>query len=109
MILALYTVVYVTLATIGLVLLRRSLADTAIADLLATPGFYLGVVFYAASFLTFLLSLRRFEVLTVYPVFSGLAYASVTVAAVWFLGEHLTAMRVAGIVLVGAGVALLVR
>jgi multidrug transporter EmrE-like cation transporter len=91
------------------VLLRRSLADASVSDILATPGFYLGFMFYAASFLTFLLSLRRFEVLTVYPVFSGLAYASVTIAAVWVLGEHLTAMRVAGIVLVGAGVALLVR
>lgn len=90
-------------------LLRRSLADTSVAEILVTPGFYLGFAFYAASFLTFLLSLRRFEVLTVYPVFTGLAYASVTVAAVWFLGEHLTTLRVAGIVLVGAGVALLVR
>jgi multidrug transporter EmrE-like cation transporter len=48
-------------------------------------------------------------VLTVYPVFSGLAYATVTVAAVWVLDEHLSAARLAGIVLVGAGVVLLVR
>ena len=109
MILAVYTVVYVTLATTGLVLLRRSLADASFADILLEPGFYLGFAFYAASFVTFLFSLRRFEVLTVYPVFSGLAYVSVTVAAVWVLGEHLSAARVAGIVLVGAGVALLVR
>ena len=109
MILAVYTVVYVTLATTGLVLLRRSLADSSLADIVAEPGFYLGFAFYAASFLTFLVSLRRFDVLTVYPVFSGLAYATVTVAAVWVLGEHLSAARLAGIVLVGAGVVLLVR
>jgi len=108
-ILAVYTVVYVTLATTGLVLLRRSLADSSLADIVAEPGFYLGFAFYAASFLTFLVSLRRFDVLTVYPVFSGLAYATVTVAAVWVLGEHLSAARLAGIVLVGAGVVLLVR
>lgn len=109
MTLAVYTVVYVALATTGLVLLRRSLADSSLADIVAEPGFYLGFAFYAASFLTFLVSLRRFDVLTVYPVFSGLAYATVTVAAVWVLGEHLSAARLAGIVLVGAGVVLLVR
>jgi len=107
--LAVYTVVYVALATTGLVLLRRSLADSSLADIVAEPGFYIGFAFYAASFLTFLVSLRRFDVLTVYPVFSGLAYATVTVAAVWVLGEHLSAARLAGIVLVGAGVVLLVR
>ncbi len=109
MILAVYTAVYVALATTGLVLLRRSLADASFAEILAEPGFYLGFAFYAASFFTFLLSLRRFDVLTVYPVFSGLAYAAVTVAAVWVLGEELTTARVAGIVLVGMGVVLLVR
>ena len=109
MTLAVYTVVYVALATTGLVLLRRSLADSSLADIVAEPGFYIGFAFYAASFLTFLVSLRRFDVLTVYPVFSGLAYATVTVAAVWVLGEHLSAARLAGIVLVGAGVVLLVR
>lgn len=109
MILAAYTVIYVTLATTGLVLLRRSLADASFADIVVEPGFYIGFAFYGASFLTFLLSLRRFDVLTVYPIFSGLAYASVTVAAVWLLDEHLSVARVAGIVLVGVGVALLVR
>lgn len=109
MTLAAYTAVYVVLATSGLVLLRRSLADAGLAEILSTPGFWLGALCYAASFGTFLLSLRRFEVLTVYPVFTGLAYASVTVAAVVALDEQLTAARVAGIALVGTGVALLVR
>ncbi len=109
MILAAYTLVYVTLATTGLVLLRRSLSDASFADVLAEPGFYLGFFFYAASFLTFLLSLRRFEVLTVYPVFSGLAYATVSIAAVVILGEHLTFARGCGIALIGAGVIVLTR
>lgn len=47
--------------------------------------------------------------LTVYPLFTGVAYASVTVAAATFLDEMLTASRVAGIVLVGLGAVLLVR
>ena len=109
MTLAAYAVVYTTLATIGLVVLRRSLADAELDEILREPGFYLGGIFYAASFLTFLASLRRFEVLTVFPLFSGLAYATVAVAAAVVLDESLTVSRVAGIVLVGVGAVLLVR
>jgi multidrug transporter EmrE-like cation transporter len=101
--------VYTTLATAGLVLLRRSLEGAALAALPTDPTFVCGALLYAASFGTFLLALRRFEVLTVYPTFSGLAYATVTIAATLVLGEPLTGTRVAGIALVGSGVALLFR
>jgi multidrug transporter EmrE-like cation transporter len=104
-----YAAVYTALATLGLVLLRRSLGDAALAETLRDPVFYLGALAYAASFGTFLASLRRFEVLTVFPLFTSLAYATVTVAAALVLDEPLTASRVAGIVLVGAGIVLLVR
>ena len=109
MILAAYTLVYVTLATAGLVLLRRSVADASVAELLHEPGFYIGFACYAVSFATFQLALRRFEVLTVYPLFTGLAYATVALAAIVFLGEHLSAVHAAAIALIGAGVVLLVR
>ena len=109
MALAAYAVVYTTLATIGLMLLRRSLADAELEEILREPGFYFGGIFYAASFATFLASLRQFEVLTVFPLFSGLAYATVAVAAAVVLDESLTLSRVLGIVLVGVGAILLVR
>lgn len=109
MTLALYTAVYVTLATAGLVLLRHELRGGAIEELVRNPLVYAGGAFYAASFLTFLLALRRFEVLTVYPVFSGVAYATVTVVAWRVLDEALGTLRVGGIILVAAGVVLLVR
>jgi multidrug transporter EmrE-like cation transporter len=107
--LATYSVVYTALATTGLVLLRRSLADASLSAVVSNPVFFAGGLFYAASFATFLLSLRRFEVLTVYPIFSGLAYATVTVAAVVFLDESLSPARVVGIALVAAGVTVLFR
>ena len=109
MALAAYSAVYTLLATAGLVLLRKSLPDSTPADLVTNPTFISGGLFYAASFGTFLLALRRFEVLTVYPVFSGLTYATVTCAAVIFLGENLSPARLAGILLVAGGVVLLVR
>lgn len=104
-----YLAVYVTLATTGLVLLRRSLAGAEILAVVADPQFLLGVAAYAASFLTFLLSLRQYEVLTVFPVFFGVAYAAVALAAILVLGEDLSVARAAGLVLVGTGVLLLVR
>lgn len=90
-------------------LLRRSLAGASVAELTRDPLVYLGAAFYAASFATFLASLRRFDVLTVFPLFSGLAYASVAVVAALVLDESLTPSRALGIAFVGIGVVLLAR
>lgn len=104
-----YAAAYTTLATLGLVVLRRSLSDASLSEIARTPGFYAGGLLYAASFGTFLLSLRHFEVLTVFPLFTGIAYATVAVASALYLDEPLTLARVAGIALVAAGAVLLVR
>ena len=109
MALVLYTAVYAVLATTGLIVLRSSLEGATLAEALGMPGVYLGAVCYAASFGTFLLSLRRFDVLTVFPVFSGVAYASVALAAAVILGESLGTSRVLGLGLVAIGVILLTR
>lgn len=104
-----YAAAYTTLATLGLVVLRRSLSDASLSEIARAPGFYVGGLLYAASFGTFLLSLRHFEVLTVFPLFTGIAYATVAVASALYLDEPLTLARVAGIALVAAGAVLLVR
>ncbi len=104
-----YTAVYATLATLGLVLLRRSLADSSLTEIVRTPGFYVGGLLYAASFATFLAALRHFEALTVFPLFTGITYVTVACAAVVLLDEHMRAARLTGIALVGAGAVLLVR
>jgi multidrug transporter EmrE-like cation transporter len=106
---AVYLITYAVLSTTGLILLRRSLADVSTGDTLSDPLFYAGALSYALSFGTFLLSLRRYEVLTVFPVFLSVTYAGIAVAAAVFLGESLTPVRVAGLVLVGAGLILLAR
>jgi multidrug transporter EmrE-like cation transporter len=107
--LAAFALLYTTLATFGLVVLRRTLADASVAEIVRAPGFYAGGALYAASFATFLASLRNFEVLTVFPLFSGITYASVTVAAALVLDEQLSVSRLAGIVFVAVGAVLLVR
>jgi multidrug transporter EmrE-like cation transporter len=107
--LALYALAYTTLASGGLVLVRRSLDDASFAEFSHDPRFYAGGILYAASFATFLASLRSYEVLTVFPLFTGVTYATVTLAAAVLLDEPLTAARLAGIGLVAAGAVLLVR
>jgi multidrug transporter EmrE-like cation transporter len=107
--LAAYAVVYTTLASAGLILVRRSLEDAPFSEFVHDPAFYAGGLLYATSFATFLASLRAYEVLTVFPLFTGVTYATVTLGAAVFLDEPLTASRLAGIVLVAAGAVLLVR
>jgi multidrug transporter EmrE-like cation transporter len=104
-----YAAVYTTLATAGLVVVRRSLESASFPELLQDPAVYAGAVLYAASFATFLATLRRYEVLTVFPLFTGVTYATVTVAAAVLLDESLTLSRLVGIALVGVGAFLLVR
>ena len=107
--LALYAVAYTTLASAGLVVVRRALEDASFSELVHDPGFYGGGLLYAASFATFLASLRSYEVLTVFPLFTGITYATVTVAAAMFLDEPLTATRLGGIALVAVGAVFLTR
>jgi multidrug transporter EmrE-like cation transporter len=105
-----YLAVYVTLSTAGLLLLRSRLGSgDGLGELATDPRFLLGAACYAASFLTWLLALRHFELTRAFPVFLGSSYAAVTIGAVVILGEHLTGLRVTGIVLVGLGILLVGR
>jgi multidrug transporter EmrE-like cation transporter len=108
----LYLAPYVLLTTTGLVLLRHSLADLARApfsEYLESRGLILGLLCYTASFVAFLACLRQFRLLTVYPIFTGVAYAAVSLAGVLILREAMTPLRVAGIAFVGVGVVLLTQ
>lgn len=107
-----YLLTYVLLSTTGLVLLRHSLAGlgrASFADYLKNAGLVVGALCYIASFLTFLAALRNFELLTVYPIFTGVAYAAVSLAAVLVLREALTPISATGIAFVGVGVVLLAQ
>jgi len=112
---ALYVAAYALLSTGGVLLLRTALKDTGdlsvgtVRTLLAEPSFLLGFLLYALSFVTWLLALRRYEVVAIFPVFVGVGYACVVLGGYLFLGESLSATRVAGILVIFAGMALLFR
>ena len=66
---------------------------------------WLGVLFMAASFFSFLAMLSWFPVSFVIPA-TSLAYVAGAFAAKFFLGEQLNATRWSGIFLIGLGVAM---
>jgi multidrug transporter EmrE-like cation transporter len=112
---ALYVASYALLSTGGVLLLRTALKDVdqlsapSVRSLLVEPSFVLGFVLYALSFLTWLLALRRYEVVVIFPVFVAVGYACVVLGGYLFLGESLSATRVVGILVIFAGMALLFR
>ena len=110
MILGAYVAVYVVLSTTGLLLLRTSLKEQHdLRTLASDPVFLVGAVCYACSFFAWLLSLRRYELTTIYPVVVGAGYSAIVVSSYVFLDERPSAVKLAGIVIVGVGVFLLVR
>jgi multidrug transporter EmrE-like cation transporter len=112
---ALYVATYALLSTGGVLLLRTAMKDVdqlsaaSIRSLLVEPSFLLGFVLYALSFLTWLLALRQYEVVVIFPVFVAVGYACVVLGGYLFLGESLSASRVVGILVIFAGMALLFR
>jgi multidrug transporter EmrE-like cation transporter len=112
---ALYVSSYALLSAGGVLLLRTAMKDVdelsaaSVRGLLADPAFLLGFFLYALSFLTWLLALRRYDVVVIFPVFVAVGYACVVLGGYLFLGESLSASRVVGILVIFAGMALLFR
>lgn len=77
----------------------------------SVPGALLatGAALYVASFLLWMLILSRNELSVVYPMMVGLTLVSTTVAAWAILGEQLSPVRIVGIAVIFAGVALVTR
>lgn len=111
---AVYVAASALLTTGGVLLLRSALDDvelspSALGSLVLEPAFLAGFFLYVGSFLTWLLALRRFEAVVIFPAFVGAGYAGVVLGGRIFLGESLTATRVAGILVILAGVLLVSR
>jgi multidrug transporter EmrE-like cation transporter len=105
---------YVLLSTSGLLLLRRTLdverspGDGFIEKVL-TPDAAIGALLYVASFVLWLVTLQRYPVTTVYPVFVGAGFVGVALGGWLVLGEGFGAGRAIGAAVVLAGIVLLAR
>jgi len=82
---------------------------TSISLQVATNPFILaGLVCYVLSVVIWLLVLSRVDVGVAYPMIS-LGYIATALAAYFLFGEHLTAMRITGIMVIMVGVYLVAR
>lgn len=115
MIAAVYVAVYAALSTAGLLLLRSSLSEVdrlagpALRGLLLEPRFVGGLALYVLSFGTWLLALRRWEVVQIFPVFVGAGFCGVVLGGALLLDEALTGTRIVGAAIVLLGIVLLLR
>lgn len=101
--------IYAATSAAALTLLSSTLHGRRIASLAdvlsaaAEPRLLAGGVLYVASFLCWLYVLSQQPVSTAYPLAIGTSYAAVLLAAVLFLGDRISAIKVVGLVLVAVG------
>lgn len=81
---------------------------SSIAILFKSVPFWSGMICYGASLCVWLAALSKAPVSTAYPMLS-LGYVVVALASVAWLGESMTPLKIAGIVLICLGVVLLTR
>ncbi len=70
---------------------------------MASPWIIIGLVIYVGSVGIWLMVLSRIPVSIAYPI-ASLGYLTSAIAAYYFLGENVTMLRIAGIVVILVGV-----
>lgn len=68
------------------------------------PEFIFGFLFYILSFLSWLILLSKRELTTIFPLLTGLSYATIIIASVLFLREEIDFFKIIGIILIGVGI-----
>ncbi|MDP9206809.1 MAG: SMR family transporter [Gemmatimonadota bacterium] len=109
---AAYVVVYGVVNAGGLLLLRSALGSGSrdgVRGLVADPRLLGGAALYALGFVMWLATLTRYQLSIVYPIFVGVGYCSVVLAAFLFLHEHASTEKLVGISLVALGLVFVVR
>lgn len=97
----------------GLLLLAIGLEVAGTTCMKLSQGFsrlvpsVLIVVFYCGSLASLTFALKTIEVSTAYAIWSGLGTALIAGIGCWYFGEVLNSFKVAGVLLVVAGIVLL--
>jgi multidrug transporter EmrE-like cation transporter len=103
---------YTVLSVWGLLLLKPALTPMAAGGPVTAAGVLqaaAGLLIYTVSFALWLVVLARQPLSVSYPVAIGLTLAASAVAAAWRLDEALPLLRIAGIVVIFAGVVMVAR
>lgn len=68
------------------------------------PEFILGLLLYIFSFLAWLILLSKKQLTYIFPILTGLGYASIIITSFLFLREEIDLFKIIGIILIGAGI-----
>lgn len=95
-----------TLIKYGGIAKDAALFTVPIANVSLSPISFLGILFYGASFVLYILLLNRLELSFVSPVTVGIVYVLLMITAVLVFGEQMTVIKMLGCGLILAGVLL---
>ncbi len=73
------------------------------------PEIILGLLLYIFSFLSWLILLSKKQLTYIFPIVTGLGYASIIIASVLFLKEEINLFKIIGIILIGAGILFVIK
>jgi multidrug transporter EmrE-like cation transporter len=73
------------------------------------PEFIFGFCLYILSFISWLIILSKKQLTFIFPIVTGLAYASIIIASFLFLREEINLFKLIGIVLIGIGILSLIK
>lgn len=108
------TGLYVLITAAALITLKLGSKDGAIAEFINgklafhfTPYTITGVILYGASFMLYMYLISKFDLGYIIPLTTALVYILIFIASFVIFKETFTAMKIAGIILIVIGVALL--
>jgi multidrug transporter EmrE-like cation transporter len=93
---------------IGQISIDTSALLKVLPEMLGNTFLWLSFLCYCISILSWVVVLSKFEVSFAYP-FSSIGYVISAVIGYFFMGESVSAMRIAGIVIICTGVVLIAR
>ncbi|MEM1170760.1 MAG: SMR family transporter [Cyanobacteria bacterium P01_H01_bin.35] len=97
---------------IGNLLLKRSrlgITDTNLVNLLFSPWFIGGLIFYGINVVLFAKALEKLPVSVAYPTLAGFGFALLVISAGWFFGERLGLNQYIGLGMILAGIIIMSR
>lgn len=73
------------------------------------PEFIFGFFLYIFSFLSWLILLSKKQLTYIFPIVTGLGYASIIITSLLFLREEIELFKIIGIVLIGIGILFIIK
>lgn len=88
---------------------RLAAPDGTFSNLILSPWFWGGLVFYGINVVFFVKALEKIPVSIAYPVLAGTGFSMLVFAAHWMFDERLTANQYVGLVAIVIGIVFLGR